>query len=258
MGSLILCHKKKAKQPYVITQIHCKIFTLEELCYYLNHFIYLLDDTTINKKLLDWLDCELDCGDLAEELRQIMEQYGSLEQMVLRILNYASIYTEKELGQMKRILESFKLLKPVERMKHRADTLMQSGAYQAAISIYQKILQEENEETVEKKFFGKIYACLGAAYGRLFLYQKAAKMYEAAYQICEEESLLRAYVYACCRFMSKEEYQKLICHSVIYGRIHQELENICKETKVKETAEEIEQTISIWKEQYRKMGIGER
>lgn len=258
MGSLILCHKKKAKQPYVIAQIHCKIFTLEELCYYLSHHIYLLDDTTINKKLLEWLDRELDCGDLAEELGQIMAQYGSLEQMVLRILTYSSIYTEKELGQMKRTLETFKQLKPIERLKHRADTLMQSGAYQTAISIYRKILQEESEEAVDKKFFGKVYACLGAAYGRLFLYQKAARMYEAAYQICEDEALLRAYVYACCRFMSKEEYRKLLDQSVIYGRVHQELEMICKETKIKEPAEGMEQTISAWKEQYRKMGIGEK
>ena len=34
MGSLILCYKKKARQPYEITRIHRKIYTIEELCYY--------------------------------------------------------------------------------------------------------------------------------------------------------------------------------------------------------------------------------
>lgn len=34
MGSLILCHKKKAKHPYEISRIHTRISTLEELCYY--------------------------------------------------------------------------------------------------------------------------------------------------------------------------------------------------------------------------------
>ena len=31
MGSLILCHKKKAKHPYEISRIHTRISTLEEL-----------------------------------------------------------------------------------------------------------------------------------------------------------------------------------------------------------------------------------
>ena len=29
MGSLILCHNKKASQPYKITRIHRKIYTIE-------------------------------------------------------------------------------------------------------------------------------------------------------------------------------------------------------------------------------------
>lgn len=29
------------------------------------------------------------------------------------------------------------------------------------------------------------------------LYEEAAKMYEAAFQICEEESMRRAYLYCC-------------------------------------------------------------
>ena len=35
MGSLILCHKKRAKQPYMITRVHIRIYTIEELCYYI-------------------------------------------------------------------------------------------------------------------------------------------------------------------------------------------------------------------------------
>ena len=35
MGSLILCHKKHARQPYVIARGHIRIYTLEELCYFI-------------------------------------------------------------------------------------------------------------------------------------------------------------------------------------------------------------------------------
>ena len=49
MGSLILCYKKKAKQPYEITRIHRKIYTIEELCYYLCNNLYLIDYTIMNE-----------------------------------------------------------------------------------------------------------------------------------------------------------------------------------------------------------------
>ena len=59
MGSLILCHDKHATHPYEITRIHCKIFTLEELCYYLCNNLYLIDYTIMNQQLLSWLEEEL-------------------------------------------------------------------------------------------------------------------------------------------------------------------------------------------------------
>ena len=41
MGSLILCHKKRAKQPYMITRVHIRIYTIEELCYYTVSYTHL-------------------------------------------------------------------------------------------------------------------------------------------------------------------------------------------------------------------------
>ena len=58
MGSLILCHKKRAKQPYVISRVHMKIYTIEELCYYICNNLYLIDYTIINHQLCDWIGRE--------------------------------------------------------------------------------------------------------------------------------------------------------------------------------------------------------
>ena len=51
MGSLILCHDRHAAHPYEITRIHCRIFTIEELCYYLCNNLYLIDYTIMNEQL---------------------------------------------------------------------------------------------------------------------------------------------------------------------------------------------------------------
>ena len=60
MGSLILCHRKKAKHPYEIARIHKRIYTIEELCYYFCNNLYLVDYTIVNRQLCDWLEEELE------------------------------------------------------------------------------------------------------------------------------------------------------------------------------------------------------
>ena len=88
MGSLILCHRKKAKHPYEITRIHMHIYTIEELCYYFCNNLYLIDYTIINKKLCDWLEEELELDDLAAELRVLLDQNCTTEQFLLTVLRF--------------------------------------------------------------------------------------------------------------------------------------------------------------------------
>ena len=156
-----------------------------------NH-LYLIDYTIMNEQLCDWLEKELELLDLAGDLRRLLEQHGSVEQFVVTILAYSSIYTTAELNHIQSVLDRLKNQKPIEKQKYKADNLLQSGAVKQAILIYQSILHGETDESVDKKFYGRVYGCLGAAYGRLFLYEEAAKMYESAFQICEEESMLKA------------------------------------------------------------------
>lgn len=257
MGSIILCHKKKAGHPYEISRIHRRIYTMEELCYYLCNHLYLIDYTIMNKQLCDWLDEELELSELAESLRQMIEQHSSSEQFVVTILAHSSIYTTAELKRIQDVLEKLKNQKPIEKQKLKADNLLQSKAIRQAILIYRSIVQEEPDESMDKKFYGRVYANLGTAYGRLFLYKEAAEMYEAAYQICEEKSMLKAYLYACFRYMSDREYQELLQKSRMYREV-----DGCLQEEMRENEEKIKfvpegDTLNQWKEQYRRSGMGE-
>ncbi len=257
MGSLILCYKKKAKQPYEITRIHRKIYTIEELCYYLCNNLYLIDYTIMNEQLCDWLEEELALAELAQNLRQLLKQHGSVEKFVVTILAYVSIYTTSELRQIQNVLEKLKSQKEIERKKYKADNLLESGAVKPAILIYQSIVHGIHDDSVDGKFYGKVYGCLGAAYGRMFLYEEAARMYEAAFQICEEESMRKAYLYCCKKFMSSQSYTKLVENNEVYQQVNEALENEIEELKKRLKPALNEETLVEWKEQYRRLGTGE-
>ena len=171
MGSLILCHKKRARQPYVISRVHMKIYTIEELCYYICNNLYLIDYTIINQQLCDWIGRELDMEELSEHLREELRKNCSMEQFILTILRESTIYAQSDINRIQNILERLQNQKDVERKKHKADSLMQSKEYESAVLVYQSIIHGERDDSVDKTFYGKVYACLGAAYGRLFLYE---------------------------------------------------------------------------------------
>ena len=106
MGSLILCHEKKAKQPYEIARIHKKIYTIEELCYYLSNNLYLIDYTIVNKQLCEWIMEELEMDVLARELRACIKKNGSVEQFVLLILKASSISYRTRIEENRRYYEA--------------------------------------------------------------------------------------------------------------------------------------------------------
>ena len=137
----------------------------------------------MNEQLCDWLDEELGMEELAAALRDVLRLRGSVEKFVLTILKSSRIYREPEMIRIQNVLEHLKNQKDIERQKFKGDNLLESGELEEAILVYQAILNQEKDETVDDKFYGRIYAGLGAAYGRLFLYQAAARMYDRAYQM---------------------------------------------------------------------------
>ena len=82
-------------------------------------------------------------------------------------------------------------------------------------------------------------------------------MYEAAFQICEEESMRRAYLYCCKKSMSSEKYAKLLEKNEIYQLVDQELHNEIEELKKQSRPILSEEMLGEWKEQYRRLGTGE-
>ena len=82
-------------------------------------------------------------------------------------------------------------------------------------------------------------------------------MYEAAFQICEEESMLKAYLYACYRYMSRSEYEELLRKSQIFMLIDREIQKEIEAVEGQLKFSMTEDTLDKWKENYRKVGTGE-
>ena len=253
MGSLILCHSKRAKRPYEISRVHMRIYTIEELCYYLCNNLYLIDYTIMNRRLCDLLEDELGLAKMAEDLRRDLDQNATLEEFVLTILKGSVIYAPSEIVKIQNLLEQLKNQRDVERAKYKADSLMKSGEYESAILVYQSILSQDWDESVNKKFYGKIYGCLGSAYGYLFLYKEAALMFKEAYSICEEEDMLKAYIYCCYRGLPEKDYVKMLSGNSMFLSMSAKIKAEMEEAKKENDLDFSDEKLITWKSENRRI-----
>lgn len=251
MGSIILCKNLKATNPYEITRIHKKIYTIEELCYYLSHNIYLIDNTIMNDQFCKWLDEELELTELSVGVKELLLDRGGLEKFIMMIVRSANIYSLSELNHLEDILNRIKDKKDVELRKAKADNLLENGEIEEAILVYQAMLREKWDDTVSKEFYGKLYACIGAAYGKCFLYKESMEMYDKAFQICNDPMLVKCYLYAAQNALDDKEYRLFLAQSEVFEELD---EIITKERKLVETQVTCNPSLELleeWKMKYR-------
>lgn len=206
MSGYILCQTKKAETPYFIENISTNIYTMEELCYYLYHNLYLVDETMINEGLCTWIQEELELPKLAAKLRPNLGKFASAEDILYPIFKEINYLTYEELRvlnvQMKK-LDSEPL---AVREKQKGDALVENKMYVNAIHVYEKLLEREDLEIAREGLRESIYHNLGCACSQLFQMEKAVEWFWKAYEERFSNEELKCYFLAFRSIRTPEEY----------------------------------------------------
>lgn len=182
MGAVKLCVHKKAKVPFFLECTGIHLFSIEELAYYLYENIYLIDEKIVGDKLYDWIEAGLKIPLLAEKLRVGKSTGNHVYNQMMTILQASEYYSEEELLQLSEKIKAISGLQTQERMKYKADELMQNENYWAAIHEYENILSIRQNSRLSVEFYAKVWNNLAGCYARLFMFEKAVQCFESAYQ----------------------------------------------------------------------------
>lgn len=202
MGRVLLCVGRYAENPFYLEAFHRQIYSLEELCYCLFEHAYLLNKEIVNKKLAVWIEEECDCSDLAKELYKFLNTGSSMEAFVLTILEYVGYSSKADIEVVRRLLKSNANLPESEKGKLYADYLLENKRYEKAIVEYKALIGQETDSQMR----GKLLHNLGVVYARLFLFDQAAKYFEEAYQLNNEEVSKLHYLAAMRMYLSEQDY----------------------------------------------------
>lgn len=209
MSGYILCQTRRAKLPYFIENISTNVYSIEELCYYLYHNLYLIDKTVMNEGLCSWIQEELELPALAAKIRAKLGKFVSAEDVIYPVFKEINYLTYEELKNLNVRLQKMNEEAPAMREKQKADALMENAMYVHAIQVYQKLLDRTDLEEIREGFTESVYHNLGCAYSYLFQMEKAADCFKKAYEGSRSREALETYLIAFGMTRTPEEYEKM-------------------------------------------------
>lgn len=192
MSGLLLCGRQSLV-PYYIPEIDKNLYSYEELCYYLYHYIYLVNENFFNDQLLCYLEQQLHLGDLADNLKEMMKKDADYESLVLTVFRAGYYYEDEDLTDLVDSLRQMQFLSVPERLKLRADTFLSCQKYRLAIMEYRKILRRPDVKP-DSELTADIWYSMGVIHAWLFLYRDAAECFRKAFEISSKETFLKSYV----------------------------------------------------------------
>ena len=207
MSGYYLCRTECAKRPFYIESIGRNIYSLEELCYYFSHYVYLIDESVVNLPLCKWIGTELGLLKLQNRLMRALERETYTE-FVLPIFQECG-YLERQ--ELKLFQEQFMeiLAEPEEvRRKMKADYLVEFGRYVIALREYEKIVQQQKNGKMGMQFYAAVLENMAAAYARLFEFEEAADCLWKSYQVMKSKKVYEKYLRILPLFLSEKQYQQ--------------------------------------------------
>ncbi|MBQ6442761.1 MAG: hypothetical protein IJJ13_09280 [Lachnospiraceae bacterium] len=180
MSELILCSGKIAAQPFYIESAELNIYTMEELCYYIRHNLYNLEQDLMSEDFILFVEHELGETKLAGELRQVRRREDAAYPFFMTILLGCGYLNKEELQECDAVLKGLRNKSAFQCRKIRADHYLKREMYARAITEYRMLLQSGERRQESEQEVGNVWHNLGCAYAGLFLFAEAEECFFTA------------------------------------------------------------------------------
>ncbi len=207
MGKLILCSGARTKIPYIFTQTGIRIYTMEELCYYLYHNVYIIEEDMFCDSLFDFIDTQLKLKERADKLRILKKQKSDIKTMVTVLLCSTDYFTEYEIKSVLKLLDEIIGMPMVKRNVIKAGCYLKAGQYSKAATEYIKIINSREAAQLTPEEYGDLYHNLAVAKVHITGLKEASKLFGQAYERNHREESLKQYLYTLLLCNNKTVYQ---------------------------------------------------
>jgi len=190
MGRYILCGKI-ADSPFEVEELDLRIYTIEELCFYIYHNLSLIDDEFIDEKLITFIRKELEMPEIAQKIERFYSSPSDQDSTLQMLLSEVGYYTDQELTEFQSRLVKRRRRNGPERVREKADSLREKKRYYNAIRTYRILTNAPRDGRVGQNFYPEVMEAMANCYGRLCEFQRASEILGKLYEETGSERILK-------------------------------------------------------------------
>ena len=275
MGKLIQCSSPLALTPYHFRLTDTNVYSMEEVCYYIWHNIYMIQEEVFDREFVMWIEKELHMEETSHKLACLIQDHKNLKDIVVTICCSCDYYDEEEINALIRLMDEIEQMPAYARKKHKGDTYLACHSYEKALEEYEKVFESDEILHAEKEAYGRIFHNMGVAYSNLAEFRKAAEYFLKAYEQNKKDASLSQGLFALRLSKDVEGYKKALVdfdvspekqlqwekeYTQVISQSSQcrealkieKLRNVMKSGNVAEYYDKVHKYVLDWKNEYRK------
>lgn len=275
MGKLIQCSSPLALTPYHFRLTDTNVYSMEEVCYYIWHNIYMIQEEVFDREFVMWIEKELHMEETSHKLACLIQDHKNLKDIVVTICCSCDYYDEEEINALIRLMDEIEQMPAYARKKHKGDTYLACHSYEKALEEYEKVFESDEVLHAEKEAYGSIFHNMGVAYSNLAEFRKAAEYFLKAYEQNKKDASLSQGLFALRLSKDVEGYKKALVdfdvspekqlqwekeYTQVISQSSQcrealkieKLRNVMKSGNVAEYYDKVHKYVLDWKNVYRK------
>lgn len=275
MGKLIQCSSCIAQEPYYFRLTRTNVYSMEEVCYYIRHNIYMMQEEVFDREFVHWIRRQLHMDKTAEKLERLIQEHHNLKDIVVTICCSCDYYEEDEIRELIQIIDETEHLPGYARKKYKGDNYLRCESYEKAIEEYERVFESDEILQAEPEVYGDLFHNMAVAYVNIGEFHKASELFLKAYEKNGREESLSQCLFALRMCKDVESFKKLVSDLNIseekqstWDQMYQraiELAGYSREAKqieklrllvqsgaVEEYYEKVHGYIAEWKNEYRK------
>jgi len=216
--------------PYYFEFTDTRIYSIEELCYYIYNNIYIIEKKIFTKELATWIDEELDMYELSKKMNYMIDNDKSLKDIIVTILCSADYYFEEDIKKLIKTIDKIDGLPNILRRKIKADNFLRCRNYALAEKEYTDILSSYEIKNIDVKEQGNILHNLAIVKLYTSSIKSASKKFKEAYLKNENEESLKQYLYSIRLCNDEKEFEDEVHDLSVSKEIIAEVSNVFKKT----------------------------
>lgn len=210
MVKLILCSGERTTRPYGFPGSGIRIYSIEELCYYLYHNVYMIEEDMLSEDLFDWIDTELKLTERAKKLKLLKRQKADVKTLITVILCSADYYTEEEIKAVLKILDAVIGMPVIKRHWIKANHYLKNEQYLEAATEYERIIASNEAAELTPEEYGDVFHNLAVAKVHMTGLREASRLFGYAFERNNREESLKQYLYTKMLSSNEDSYEQII------------------------------------------------